>query len=421
MEIKVDENTCTGCTLCKNVCMYDAIEIIGKKAKIGDNCVFCGACIEICKYNSIALSGAEEIKKDLSNYRGIMVFIEQHGGKINDVSFELLSEGKKLAEKLKAPICGVLLGFNIKNNIGELFDYGAEKLYLSDSKIFENNFDDIYSKVLAQVIQKYKPDIFLAGATSFGRTLIPKVAAIIKTGLTADCTALSIDEEKKILLQTRPTFGGNILATIITRNSRPQMATVRPHVMEKIKTSKKTTNVEIKGKLKLNGENSNSNSNKFKDKIELIDIDENKFKTVYKLISVEKELGQSINLTDYDVIVSGGRGIGGTDNFSLLKELADILGGVVGASRAAVDSNWISYPHQVGQTGKTVNPKIYIACGISGAIQHLAGMQTSDLIIAINKDPYAPIFKIAHYGIVGDLFEIIPRLIKRIKSGKSML
>ncbi|GAI58280.1 unnamed protein product, partial [marine sediment metagenome] len=204
-------------------------------------------------------------------------------------------------------------------------------------------------------------------------------------------TGLEIDKEKKILLQTRPTFGGNILATIITRNARPQMATVRPHVMEKKKIE------EGKGN--------------YKDSIEYIDIDEKNFKSKYKLLGTEKELNENINITDYDVVVSGGRGLGGSEKFSMLKELADLMGGVVGASRAAVDSGWISYPHQVGQTGKTVNPKLYIACGISGAIQHLAGMQTSDIIIAINKDPNAPIFKVANYGIVGDIFEVVPMLI----------
>ncbi len=399
--------------------MYDAIEIIDKKAEINDNCVFCGACLEECKYGSIEITGLVEARKDFSEYKGIMVFIEQHEGVAADVGYELLSEGRKLADTLKTTLSGVLIGHGIKGNIGDIFKYGADRLYIADDEVFKFNLDDVYAKVLVQAIHKYKPDIFLAGATSFGRSLIPKVAAIIKTGLTADCTALSIDEEKKVLLQTRPTFGGNILATIITRNARPQMATVRPHVMEKKIVQKDEENVLVAGK-----ENKNSDLNDFepyKDKIEIIEIDKSKFKSKYKLLSVESEEGKSINLTDYDIIVSGGRGVGGSGNFSLIKELADILGGVVGASRAAVDSNWISYPHQVGQTGKTVNPKIYIACGISGAIQHLAGMQTSDIIIAINKDPDAPIFKIANFGIVGDLFEIIPRLIKRIKGGKSLV
>jgi electron transfer flavoprotein alpha subunit len=380
--------------------MYDAIEIVDKKAIMNENCIFCGACIDICKYGSIEITGLEESHKDFSQYSGVMVFIEQHENRTADVSYELLSEGRKLADKLKTNLSGVIIGSNIsEESKRSVFRYGADKLYIVDDEVFFRNLDDIFSKALVQVIHRYKPDIFLAGATSFGRSLVPKVAAIIKTGLTADCTALSIDEEKKILLQTRPTFGGNILATIITRNARPQMATVRPHVMEKAE---------------------NYSDNGYEGKVENVKLDTENFKSRYKLLGTEKESGQSINLTDYDVVVSGGRGMGGPESFALLKELADLLGGVVGASRAAVDSDWISYPHQVGQTGKTVNPKIYIACGISGAIQHLAGMQTSDIIIAINKDPDAPIFKIANYGIVGDIFEVVPKLIKIIKTRKNI-
>jgi electron transfer flavoprotein alpha subunit len=401
LEIKVDEKTCTGCSLCKKVCLYDAIKIVNGKAVINENCVFCGACIEACKFKSIEIKGLAEEKKDFSDYKGVCVYLEANGNAIADVGFELISEGRKLAGNLGVELSAVAIGNGIKESASEAFLYGLDKLYLLDSPIFSNNLDDIFAKALVQVIHKYKPDIFLAGATWFGRTLAPKVAAILKTGLTADCTGLAIDEEKKILLQTRPTFGGNILATIVTRNARPQMATVRPHVMEKKKIS------EDKGD--------------YKDRIEYIDIDESKFKTKYKLLGIDKELDEKINITDYDVIVSGGRGLGGSEKFPMLKELADLLGGVVGASRAAVDSGWISYPHQVGQTGKTVNPKIYIACGISGAIQHLAGMQTSDIIIAINKNPGAPIFKVANYGIVGDVFEVVPMLIKRLKNGKPLV
>ena len=234
MEIKVNQDTCTGCALCKNVCMYDAIEIADKKAIMNENCIFCGACIDICKYGSIEITGLEESHKDFSQYSGVMVFIEQHENRTADVSYELLSEGRKLADKLKTNLSCVIIGSNISEESKKsVFRYGADKLYIVDDEVFYHNLDDIFSKALVQVIHRYKPDIFLAGATSFGRSLVPKVAAIMKTGLTADCTALSIDEEKKILLQTRPTFGGNILATIITRNARPQMATVRPHVMEK--------------------------------------------------------------------------------------------------------------------------------------------------------------------------------------------
>lgn len=401
MEIKVNEETCTGCSLCKKVCLYDAIEIVDGKAVINENCIFCGACIEVCKLNSIEITGLKEEEKDFSDYSGVCVYLEANGGRIADVGFELVSEGKKLADQLGVKLSAVAIGSSIEKSALEAFRYGLDRLYLIESPVFSDNLDDIFAKALVQVISRYKPEIFLAGATWFGRTLIPKVAAILKTGLTADCTGLAIDEEKKILLQTRPTFGGNILATIITRNARPQMATVRPHVMEKKKIAK--------------GERD------YKDRIEYIKIDESKFKSKYKLLGTEKELNENINITDYDVIVSGGRGLGGSEKFSMLKELAGLLRGVVGASRAAVDSGWISYPHQVGQTGKTVNPKIYIACGISGAIQHLAGMQTSDIIIAINKDPSAPIFKVANYGIVGDIFEVVPMLIKRLKNGKPLV
>jgi len=400
MEIKVNESTCTGCGICKSACLYDAIEIKDKKAVINGNCVFCGACVDACKFDSIEITGLTE-EKDFSDYSGVCIYIETHGDKIADVGLELLTEGKKLADELGVELSAVAVGKGITKSAEVVFEYGAQKLYLVDSPVFEYNLDDVYSKILVQIISKQKPEIFLAGATAFGRTLIPKVAAILKTGLTADCTGLSIDKEKKTLLQTRPTFGGNILATIITRNARPQMATVRPHVMEMKKVK------DVPGDVS--------------SMITMIDIDEKKFKSKYKMVGTESEQGEKINITDYDVIVSGGRGLGGGEKFELLKELADALGGVVGASRAAVDSGWISYPHQVGQTGKTVNPKIYIACGISGAIQHLAGMQTSDIIIAINKDASAPIFKVANYGIVGDLFEIVPLIIKRVKSGKPLV
>ncbi|MCJ7666457.1 MAG: electron transfer flavoprotein subunit alpha [Actinobacteria bacterium] len=401
MEIRVNESTCTGCSLCRGACLYDAIEIKDGKAIIGDSCVFCGACVETCKVDSIEIIGPDLKEKDFSEYRGVWVYLEAHGNVIADVGLELLSEGRKLADNLMVPLSGIAIGSGIEENAKVAFQYGMDKLYLIDDAVFENNIDDIFAKALVQLISKYKPEIFLAGATSFGRTLAPKVAAILKTGLTADCTGLAIDDDKKILLQTRPTFGGNILATIITRNARPQMATVRPHVMEK-KIIK-----EDPGEIK--------------DKIIKIDIDPKNFRSKYKLIGTETEKGEKINITDYEIIVSGGRGLGSGEKFELLKELAGTLGGVVGASRAAVDSGWISYPHQVGQTGKTVNPRIYIACGISGAIQHLAGMQTSDMIVAINKDPDAPIFKVANYGIVGDLFEIVPMLIKRIKNGKPLI
>ena len=303
MEIKVNESTCTGCSLCKASCLYDAIEIKDGKAIINDSCVFCGACVDTCKFDSIEITGLKE-EKDFSDYSGVFVYIETHGEKIADVGLELVSEGRKLADDLGVELSAVAVGNGITKTAEIVFEYGADQLFLVDDPVFENNIDDIYSKVLVQIISKYKPEIFLAGATSFGRTLIPKVAAILKTGLTADCTGLAIEEERKILLQTRPTFGGNILATIITRNARPQMATVRPHVMEK-------------KKIKDIPEDAGS-------RIIKIEVDEKRFKSKYKMLGTEAEKGEKINITDYDVIVSGGRGLGDGEKFELLKELADV-------------------------------------------------------------------------------------------------
>lgn len=401
MQIKVLEN-CNGCKLCKKVCQYDAIEIINKKAVINDNCTLCGACIDVCKTRSLVLEGLENLKKDFSGYRGVGVFIETTDSDelINEASLELLSKARVLADKLSTEVIAFIIGVDISKLFKEIYLYGADKIVFSQNINFKDKKEDVFAQALTKAIDDIKPEIFLAPATSFGRNVIPSVACALKTGLTADCTELAIDENEKILLQTRPTFGGNILATIVTQNARPQMATVRPHVFKK--------NIY---------KNRDENFFKALDEKNFINfsIDENKIKSALKIIGSFEDKEEKINLNDYDIIVSGGRGIQDAKNFSLLKELADLLGGAVGASRAAVDSGWISYPHQVGQTGRTVNPKIYIACGISGAIQHLAGMQTSDVIIAINKDPNAPIFKVAKIGIVGDVFEILPKLIKKIK------
>ncbi len=399
MEIKVDKKTCTGCKLCTKVCLYDAIEIIDKQAVINDNCVFCGACIEACSFDSIELIGFKAKELDFKHYNGVCVFIETSEGDILDVGLELLTKARSLASTLDTHLSAIVVGNQIKEKAALLAAYGADIAYVVDNEIFSHSLDDIFAKIIVQIIDKIKPEIFLAGGTSFGRTLMPKIAAILKTGLTADCTELNIAQDDRSLHQTRPTFGGNILATIVTQNAMPQMATVRPHVFKKQKVQKK--------------------NNDFK--VEEISIKEQNFKSVFEIIGKEKDTDEKINLSDFNVIVSGGRGIGDPKNFGMLKELAVLLNGALGASRAAVDSGWISYPHQVGQTGRTVNPKLYIACGISGAIQHLAGMQTSDIVIAINKDPEAPIFKIANYGIVGDMFEVVPKLIERIKNKKPLL
>jgi electron transfer flavoprotein alpha subunit len=392
MNIKIIKEKCTGCGLCVKVCPYNAIEIIDGLPVIKDNCTYCGECVRACKFGAILLQRREKIKREVGDYRGVWVFCEQRNGILQSVAYELLGEGKKLADKLNTELSGVLLGDNLRTKANEIIWRGAKKVYLVSSPKLKNYQPDPYTDVLTGLIQEYKPAIILAGATSIGRSLIPRVAVKVQTGLTADCTGLEIDSEKKFLLQTRPAFGGNIMAVIITPDHRPQMATVRHKVMKEAKIDKSLSGEVIEVKPRQDFLMSRT-----------------------EILQNIKEVEKTVNLLEADVIVSGGRGLGKAENFRLIEELALVLGGAVGSSRAAVDSGWIPYSHQVGQTGKTVCPKIYIACGISGAIQHLIGMQSSDIIVAINKDSQAPIFKVATCGIVGDLFEIVPLLTKRFK------
>ena len=391
--IKVLLDKCTGCSLCARVCPFGAIQIVNKKAVIDmTKCTLCGACVESCKLEAIVLEKDTVAEKDLSVYKDVWIFCEQKNGQIQTISYELLGEGKKLAKKLGVKLCAVILGEGIESKIEELSMRGADKVYIVDAPQLKHYQDDPYTKILVELVNEYKPEIFLCGATTIGRSLISRVAITVDAGLTADCTGLDIDETERLLLQTRPAFGGNIMATIITPNHRPQMSTVRHKVMKEadIHKSHKT---EIVRK--------SYPSDILKSRTSLVDIVE--------------EIEETINLTEADIIVSGGRGVGGPENFSIIKDLAKVLDGAVGASRSVVDAGWMPYSHQVGQTGKTVCPKLYIACGISGQIQHLIGMQSSKVIVAINKDPDAPIFKVATYGIVGDLFQAVPALTKEFQ------
>jgi len=392
-KIKILLEKCTGCTLCVRVCPFGAIKVENKKAVIDlSKCNLCGACPDSCKFGAILLEKAVVEKKDLSAYKDVWVFCEQKKGVIQTISYELLGEGKKLAKKLGGKLCAVLLGDNIESKADELAWRGADKVYLVDAPQLKNYLDEPYTKVLVELVKEFKPEALLCGATTIGRSLISRVAITIDAGLTADCTGLDIDEKERLLLQTRPAFGGNIMATIVSPNHRPQMATVRHKVMKEPELDKSHKAEVIKKSYPGNILSSRTS-----------------------LVDIVEELEETVNLAEADIIVSGGRGMGSPENFSLVKELAKTIGGAVGSSRAAVDAGWMSYSHQVGQTGKTVCPKLYIACGISGQIQHLIGMQSSKVIVAINKDPDAPIFKVATYGIVGDLFEIIPALTKEFQ------
>ncbi|MFC2033914.1 FAD-binding protein [Chloroflexota bacterium] len=392
MGIQINLDKCTGCEDCIASCPFGLIEIIEEKAHINEGCTFCGSCQEVCSYDSITIDAPDEEVVADDSYRGIWIFAEQRDGKLKNVNYELLSKGRELANTLNTELCAVCFGHNI-NDTEQLITHGADKIYLIDDPFLANNQEDLYTQELVKLVKEYKPEIILAGATSLGRSLIPRVAAILGTGLTADCTELGIDTEKRLLLQTRPAFGGNIMATIICQIKRPQMATVRPRVFKK-----------------------NTPDNNRKGQTIKVDFNKESITSKTKILNFVEDLSEKVKIEDADIIISGGRGLEKAENFQLLKELADVMGAAVASSRPPVDDGWIPYPHQVGQTGKTVRPKLYIACGISGAVQHLAGMQTSETIVAINSDPEAPIFEVSTYGIVGDLFGVIPILINKLKN-----
>ena len=396
MAISIDRDLCNGCGLCVEICPFNGVKLDEENiAVLLDACTECGACVDECPVEAISVTVIKEGIIDVSQYSGVLTFAEQRDGKLTRVARQLVGKARQLADILGVRVETVLLGHNITDLAQELIQCGADNVYLIDHPLLENYQTDLYTKAIYDLTIEKKPEVFIFGATHMGRDLAPRLAQRITTGLTADCTELTIDEVERLLLQTRPAFGGNIMATITCKNHRPQMATVRPGVFrEPEKDPTRKGNV-----INITPEISESNI----------------LTHLVKFLKLEKKI---VKLEEAEVIVSGGRGLKKPENFSLIQELADLLGGEVGASRAAVDAGWISKDHQVGQTGKTVSPKLYIACGISGAIQHRAGMQTSEIIVAVNKDPEAPIFKIADIGVVGDLFKVVPELISVLKDKK---
>ncbi len=327
--------------------------------------------------------------------KNLWVYIETDSGAAKNVGYELLNPGRMMADKLGSQLVAVVLGKGVEAVAQQAIAYGADKVLLVEGDEYETYNTDAQTYAMVNLIQKYQPFIVLYGATNNGRDVGPRVACSAHTGLTADCTGLDIDENG-LLASTRPAFGGNLMATISCPDHRPQMSTVRPGVFKKPEADDSRTGEIVR------------------EDIHIASAD-----IRVKLLERVKEVAEAVNLEEADVIVSGGRGLKSAENFALVRELADAMGGVVGASRAAVDAGWIPHAHQVGQTGKTVAPKIYVAVGISGAIQHLAGMSGSDTVIAINKDPDAPIFSVADYGIVGDLFEVVPALTAAIRAKKA--
>jgi electron transfer flavoprotein alpha subunit len=409
---------CIACgARCQAECPTDAIEINAKGEPVisAEPCIGCKKCVNICPATAIELfftaeelallaemekagliKKADEKKapagpKADESYRGVWVFVEQQDGCAATVSWELLGVGAKLAADLGVELCAFILGDQIENLAPEAFAHGAKKAYLVDDPILHNYRTEPYLKGCVDLIHKYKPEVVLMGATGLGRDLAGAVATQLRTGLTADCTGLTIDKEQRLLEQTRPAFGGNIMATILTRTHRPQMASVRPHVMPKPEPVAGATGEIVRETLNIKEEDI---------RVKVLEV-------------IREDHSGHVDIGGADVLISGGRGMQGPENYKILQELADSLKGTISSSRAAVDAGWMPYERQVGQTGKTVRPKVYIACGISGAIQHLVGMQDSNLIIAINRDRDAPIFEVAHFGIVGDLFQVVPLLTKR--------
>lgn len=391
-QLRINFDRCTLCQICLDSCPFGALSVEGDRLSVGDDCNLCGACVPECPEEALDIPRAQTERVDLSGWGGVWVFAEQTGGELAGVAYELLGEARRLADASDQSVSAVLLGSEIDHLIHPLIRYGADRVMVADDPVLEAMRDEPYTSILCDLVEAHRPSVILMGATVRGRSLAPRLAARLGTGLTADCTELDMDDEGN-LIQTRPAFGGNVMATIVCKNHRPQMATVRPRVMKPLEPDP-----DRQGEI-----------------LEVpVEAEALEIRTV--LLEAVEEAGEAVKIEEADIIVAGGRGLGNPDGFQLLQDLAKTLGAAVAASRPVVDSGWIPYPHQVGQTGKTVSPKVYIACGISGAIQHMAGMRSSDVIIAINRNPDAPIFKIATYGLVGDLFQIVPALKREIEA-----
>ncbi len=371
--------------------------MVDEKAEATEECTLCGACVKTCPENAITIERRRVDPSKFKDYKGVWVLAEQVEGQLRNVSLELLSKGRELAEQLGEPLCAILLGHEVAGLTDTLAAHGADIVYISDQKRLAEYTTDAYTDVISALILTEKPNVVLIGATANGRDLGPRIAARLRLGLTADCTGLSIDDKRQ-LVQTRPAFGGNIMASILSPYTRPQMATVRPNVFKPPEPNPS-----------------------HKAEIRTVDIKVNPAAVRTKIVETIKtgEEGE-LKVEEAEMVVSCGRGIKGPENIPTVAELAKELNAALGGSRPIVDAGWMEHHQQVGQSGRTISPRLYIACGISGAIQHLVGVAGSaEIIIAINSDPEAPIFTVSDYGIVGDLHKIIPALVKELKRVKA--
>ena len=399
--ISIQQNKCDLCGKCIEVCPFGAMEIVDGRIEINAACRVCSICLKNCPNKAILLTDGIRQKADRNKWKGILVYVEHFEGQIHPVTLELIGKAKELASKINHPVNCIFIGHNITERAKELLEYGLDKVYIYDHEEFAYYREDIYTNAFEHCIKKSKPSMVLVGATSVGRSLAPRAAVRFRTGLTADCTVLEVKENSD-LVQIRPAFGGNIMAQIVTEHSRPQFATVRYKVMEK--AQKDIELIEL-------------SKNKWQDKLEICSLPKSKMKSqleVLNIITKQKE----VSISESEVIIAGGRGLKDQKDLAMLEELASLLGGQTAVSRPLVEAGWAPYTKQIGLSGRTVRPRLIITCGISGAVQFTSCMNTSQCIIAINKDKNAPIFNTAHYGIVGDLYEIIPQLCEKIRKGR---
>ena len=394
--LAIYEKKCSLCGSCVKACPFGALKIIGQKVEVNASCKMCRICIKNCPGKAITLIDEARAVIDKNEWKGVLVFVEHIDGVVHPVTLELIGKARELAAKIHHPVYCLFMGSGISGEAENLLNYGVDKVFSYDDEKLRYYRSDLYANVFEDCIKKIKPSIVLVGATSIGRSLAPRVAVRFRTGLTADCTGLDLRDNTD-LVQTRPAFGGNIMARIITPNSRPQFATVRYKVMDKAFCTKNPLGAIVRMPI---------NKSILKSNIHVLQV-------------TPKEKLPSIS--DAEILVAGGRGLKEQKDLALLEELATRLGGLVAVSRPLVEAGWTPYTKQIGLSGRTVKPRLIITCGISGAVQFTSSMNMSGYIFAINKDKNAPIFKVAHYGIVGDLYEVVPRLIERLKTEDNSL